>query len=63
LKFGEHNGLLHLRLAQAYAEAHRTEDARHQLQILFDGKATPGYEPEYNDAVKEGHEREEKLKQ
>jgi len=63
LKFGENNGLLHLRLAQAYAEAHRTEDARRQLQILFEKGPKPGYEPEYNDAVKEGRELEEKLKQ
>lgn len=63
LKVGENNGLLHLRLAEAYAEARRTEDARQQLKILFEKKATPGYEPEYNDAIKEGHELEEKLKQ
>ena len=63
LKVGENNGLLHLRLAEAYAEAHRNDDARQQLKILFEKKATPGYEPEYNDAIKEGHELEEKLKQ
>jgi hypothetical protein len=63
LKVGENNGLLHLRLAEAYAEVHRTDDARQQLKILFEKKATPGYEPEYNDAVKEGRELEEKLKQ
>ncbi len=63
LKVGENNGLLHLRLAEAYAEEHRNEDAREQLKILFEKKATPGYEPEYNDAIKEGHELEEKLKQ
>ncbi|HEV8139881.1 MAG TPA: TRAP transporter TatT component family protein [Pyrinomonadaceae bacterium] len=63
LKVGDNNGLLHLRLAEAYAEAHRNEDARQQLKILFEKKATPGYEPEYNDAIKEGHALEEKLKQ
>jgi len=63
LKVGENNGLLHLRLAEAYAEEHRNEDARQQLKILFEKKATPGYEPEYNDAVKKGRELEEKLKQ
>ena len=62
LKVGSNNGLLYLRLAEAYAEEHRTEDARQQLKILFEKKATPGYEPEYNDAIKEGHELEEKLK-
>jgi predicted Zn-dependent protease len=63
LKVGDNNGLLHLRLAEAYAEQHRNEDARQQLKILFEKKATPGYEPEYNDAIKEGHELEAKLKQ
>jgi len=63
LKLGPNNGLLYLRLAQAYAEDHRTADARQQLKILFEKGATPGYEPEYNDAVKEGRELEEKLKQ
>ena len=63
LKVGDNNGLLHLRLAEAYAEVHRTEDARQQLKILYEKKATPGYEPEYNDAIREGHELEEKLKQ
>jgi len=63
LKVGENNGLLHLRLAEAYVEQHRNEDARQQLKILFEKKATPGYEPEYNDAIKEGHKLEEKLKQ
>ena len=63
LKVGPNNGLLYLRLAQAYAQDHRTADARQQLKILFEKGATPGYEPEYNDAVKEGRELEEKLKQ
>jgi len=62
LKVGPNNGLLYLRLAQAYAEDHRTADARQQLKILFEKGATPGYEPEYNDAVKEGRELEAKLK-
>src|SRR5262245_1866854 len=63
LKVGPNNGLLYLRLAQAYAEDHRTADARQQLKILFEKGATPGYEPEYNDAIKEGHQLEEKLRQ
>ncbi len=63
LKVGNNNALLYLRLAQAYAEEHRTEDARQELRVLFEKKATPGYEPEYNDAIKQGHELEQKLKQ
>ena len=62
IKVGNNNALLYARLAEAYAEEHRNEDARAQLKILFEKKATPGYEPEYNDAIKEGHELEEKLK-
>jgi tetratricopeptide (TPR) repeat protein len=63
IKLGPNNGLLRLRLAQAYADAHRNEDARKQIEILLTTKPTPGYEPEYNDAVKEAHDLQEKLKQ
>ena len=62
LKFGPNNALLRLRLAQAYAEANRNDDARRELKTVFDMTPTPGYEPEYNDAVKEGRELETKLK-
>lgn len=62
LKVGPNNGLLRLRLAQAYAEANRDNDAREELKTLFENKPTPGYEPEYSEAVKEGKELEEKLK-
>jgi tetratricopeptide (TPR) repeat protein len=61
-KVAPNNGLMRLRLAQAYAAANRDSDAREQLKILFETKPTPGYEPEYNDAVKEGRELQEKLK-
>ena len=62
LKFGPNNALLRLRLAQAYAEAQRAEDARRELKTLFDSQPSVGYEPEHNDAVKEGRELEPKLK-
>lgn len=62
LRFGPNNALLRLRLAQAYAEAQRTEDARRELKTLFDSQPSVGYEPEHNDAVKEGRELEAKLK-
>jgi tetratricopeptide (TPR) repeat protein len=62
IKVGPNNGLLRLRLAQAYADAHRNEDARKQLDVLFQITPTPGYEPEYNDAVKEGRVLQEKIK-
>ena len=62
LKFGPNNALLRLRLAEAYAEAHRTDDARRELKILFESQPSAGYEPEHSDAVKEGRELEAKLK-
>ena len=62
LKFGPNNALLRLRLAEAYAEAKRTEDVRRELKVLFESQPSPGYEPEHNDAVKEGRELEAKLK-
>src|SRR5574341_1524571 len=62
LRVSPNNDLMRLRLAQAYAEANRDSEARAQLRTLFENKPTPGYEPEYNDAVKEGRELEEKLK-
>jgi tetratricopeptide (TPR) repeat protein len=62
LKFGPNNALLRLRLAQAYAEANRNEDARRELKVLFESQPSPGYEPEHSDAVKEGRELEAKLK-
>jgi tetratricopeptide (TPR) repeat protein len=62
LKFGPNNALLRLRLAEAYAEAKRTEDARRELKALFESQPSPGYEPEHNDAVKGGRELEAKLK-
>ncbi|MFY9622384.1 MAG: TRAP transporter TatT component family protein [Pyrinomonadaceae bacterium] len=62
LKFGPNNALLRLRLAEAYAEAKRIPDAHRELKILFESQPSPGYEPEHNDAVKEGRELEAKLK-
>lgn len=62
LKFGPNNALLRLRLAEAYAEAKRTEDARRELKVLFESQPSAGYEPEHSDAVKEGRELEAKLK-
>ena len=62
LKFGPNNALLRLRLAEAYAEAKRISDAHRELKILFESQPSAGYEPEHNDAVKEGRELEAKLK-
>lgn len=62
LKFGPNNAPLRLRLAEAYSEARRTEDARRELKVLFESQPSPGYEPEHSDAVREGRELEVKLK-
>jgi tetratricopeptide (TPR) repeat protein len=61
LKFGPNNALLRLRLAEAYAEAKRIDDARRELKTLFASTPSPGYEPEHSDALKEGRELEPKL--
>jgi len=63
IKVGPHNGLLRVRLAQAYAEAHRNADAQKEIDALMSMKPVPGYEPEYNDAVKEARELQEEIKQ
>ena len=62
LKFGPNNAPLRLRLAEAYAEAKRIPDAHRELKILFESQPSPGFEPEHNDAVREGRELEAKLK-
>ena len=62
IKFGPDNALLHLHLAEAYVEAHRNEDARRQIAGLLASKPTPGYEPEYNEAVAKARKLQEKIK-
>ena len=62
IKFGPDNALLRLRLAQAYAEAHRNDDARKQIEVLITMKPAPGYEPEHDEAVAEARKLEEKIK-
>lgn len=62
LKFGPNNGLLRLRLAEAYAEARRNDDARKQIDTLLALPATAGYEAEHNDAVTQARKLQEKLK-
>ena len=61
LKFGPNNAVLRLRLAEAYAEAKRIPDAHRELKVLFESQPSPGYEPEHNDAVREGRALEAKL--
>lgn len=51
LRFGPDNALLRWHLAEAYVHAHRNEDARKQIDALLAMKPSPGYEPEYKEAV------------
>lgn len=62
LKFGPDNALLREHLAEAYAEVHRNDDARKQIEALLAMKPTPGYEAEYKEAVAEARKLQEKLK-
>ncbi len=50
LKYGEQNAMLRLRLAEAYLDVKRTEDARKQLNAIFRLKPSPDYLPEYKQA-------------
>jgi len=62
IKVGPNNALLRVRLAQAYAEAHRNEEARKQIEALRAMKPLPDYAPEYQDAVAEAKKLEDKIK-
>lgn len=62
LKFGANNSLLHLRLAEAYAAAHRNADAQKRIDEVLAMKASAGYEPEHNEAVTEARKLQEKIK-
>jgi len=62
LKFGPHNALLRWHLAEAYADANRTEDARKEIDTLRSMKVDPGYEPEHKEALEEARKLAEKLK-
>jgi tetratricopeptide (TPR) repeat protein len=62
LRFGPDNALLRARLAEAYVEAHRNDDARKQIDALLAMKPAPGYEPEHNEALVEVKKLQEKIK-
>src|SRR5947209_1077477 len=51
LRFGEDNAMLRLRLAEAYYEVKRKEDARAQAQAILKMKPDPEYMPEYREAA------------
>ena len=62
IKVGPNNALLRVRLAEAYAEAHRNEEARKQIEALRAMKPLPDYQPEYQDAIAEAKKLEDKIK-
>jgi tetratricopeptide (TPR) repeat protein len=62
IKIGPDNELMRAKLAEAYAEAHRNDDARKQIDALMAIKPAPGYEPEYNEALAEAKKVQENIK-
>ena len=62
LRFGPNNSLLHLHLAQAYADANRKEDARKEIEVLRTMKVEPGFEPEQKEAMEKADQLLAKLK-
>lgn len=62
LLFGPDNSLLKANLAAAYVEAHRTDDARKQINELMAMKPAAGYEPEHQEALGLARKLQEKLK-
>ncbi len=51
LKHGEYNSLLRLRLAVAYREVKRNEDARREANFILKMKPHPDFMPEYQESV------------
>jgi tetratricopeptide (TPR) repeat protein len=62
IKIGPDNELMRVKLAEAYADAHRYDEARKQIDTLMAMKPTPNYEPEYNEAITEAKKVQEKIK-
>ena len=62
LRFGKNNGLLRLRLAEAYHAVDRDADARQQIDALLTLTPVPDYAPEQQGAVEQAKKLLEKLK-
>ncbi len=62
LRFGKNNGLLRLRLAEAYHAVSRDGDARKQIDSILSLTPEPDYVPEQKDAVTQARKLLEKLK-
>ena len=62
IKVGPDNEMMRAKLAAAYVEAHRNDDARKQIEALMAMKASPDYKPEYDEAIAEAKKVQEKIK-
>jgi len=62
IKIGPDNDLMRAKLAAAYAEAHRNEDARKQIETIISTKPSPDFRPEYDEALAEAKKIQEKIK-
>jgi tetratricopeptide (TPR) repeat protein len=62
LRFGPDNALLKAYLAEAYADAHRNEDARKQINEVLAMKPAAGFEPEHQEALERVRKLQEKIK-
>jgi hypothetical protein len=62
IKVGPDNEVMRAKLAAAYADAHRNEDARKQIEMVLSSKPAPDYQPEYEEAVAEVKQVQEKIK-
>jgi tetratricopeptide (TPR) repeat protein len=56
LRYGANNALLHLRLAEAYLQLKRKDDARRELNWIVNAKPDPNYLPEHEKALKHARE-------
>jgi hypothetical protein len=61
LKFGPNNALLRVRLAEAYAAAHRDAEARREIDFITKMTPHPDYISEYKEAVAEAKKLQEKM--
>jgi tetratricopeptide (TPR) repeat protein len=61
-RLGPENALLRANLADAYAEAHRNEDARKEIDAVLAMKPSPGFEAEQEEALAQVRKLQEKIK-
>jgi len=61
LRFGANNGLLRLRLAEAYEAVNRDAEARKQIEAILSSSPAAKFEPEHKEAVEKAKKLQEKL--